>query len=232
MSICKNCGVETDREKGLCPLCHHPIDQETDVPLINPDIRTESRPLSTKQKIRIFWELTSILHFSALVVTLLIDLIINKKLTWSLYTITSVTASFMYITLLSFTLKRLWIFLPGLLVNSLGFLLLIDFYDNGLNWFVNPGLPLAGFFVFLLGLLMIFATRTRQRGFNLIAAGSLAVGIYCILAETFIALAINQPVSLSWSVIVAASILPFSLLLFFIHYRLKRGTSLRKFFHL
>jgi hypothetical protein len=65
-----------------------------------------------------------------------------------------------------------------------------------------------------------------------IGAISLAIGIYIMIIEVSVSLAMNQEFKLSWSVIVATSILPFALLLFYFHYRLKRGTSLRKFFHL
>ncbi|MCK5821180.1 MAG: hypothetical protein KAH17_04820 [Bacteroidales bacterium] len=233
MSICKHCGVEIEGEFSQCPLCQRPSHSElhqnsTITSAYNPGYS----PLSTKEKSRLFWELATILHFSALVVTILIDIITNKRPTWSLYAITSIAASYIFITLLTFTTRKLWIFLPGLLINTLSFLVLIDLYDNGINWFVNPGLPLAGFFIILLGGVMAFAFRTSQKGFNIIALVSLAIGLYCILAEIFIKMANNLEVTLSWSAIVAASILPFALLLFFLHYRLKRGTSLRKFFHL
>jgi len=232
MSICQHCGVEIADEAAPCPLCQEsPIPDNYIKKNRNPYLKDDS-PLTHKQKVRLFWELSTILHFSALVVTILIDLVTNKKPTWSLYAITSITASFVYITLLSYTVKKLWIFLPGLLINSLGFLALIDLYYEGMNWFVNPGLPLTGFFVLLLGLVLYFSYSTREKGFNIIAAISIAIGIYCLIIETFVALAISEPVSLSWSAIVATSILPFSLLLFFFHYRLKRGTNLKKFFHL
>lgn len=233
MSVCNHCGVEIEDSFSACPLCHRPTDSKnTDsispVTGYNPGYS----PLSTREKSRLFWEIATILHFSALVVTLLIDIISNKKPTWSLYVITSITASLIFITLLIFTTRKLWLFLPGLLVNTLGFLVIIDLLHNGINWFINPGLPLAGFFVVLLGLVLIFSYGTREKGFNIIASTSMAIGLYCILAEIFIKLANNIEVNLSWSVIVAASILPFALLLYFFHYRLKRGTSLRKFFHL
>ncbi len=233
MPICKHCGVEIESEFSQCPLCQRHTDPESiqDSDRIA-DYNPGYSPLSIREKSRLFWELTTILHFSALVVTILIDIIANKRPTWSLYAITSIAASHIFITLLTFTTRKLWIFLPGLLINSLGFLVLIDLYDNGINWFINPGLPLAGFFIVLLGSVMIYALRTSRKGFNIIASASLAIGLYCMIAEIFIKMANNIDVSLTWSVIVAASILPFSLLLFFLHYRLKRGTSLRKFFHL
>lgn len=234
MAICKKCGVELEQGIIDCPLCLEPL-LEGEGPTVKNQNENENpgySPLNKKEKTRLFWELSTLFHFSALVVVFLIDLITNKSLTWSLYAIIGIIASYIYITLLSTAVKKLWIFLPGLLINSLGLMLLLDLMNNGINWFFNPGLPLAGFFVLLLGLIMIFAFRTRDKGFNIIGLASMAIGVYCILAEVFISLANKDEVNLSWSVIVAASILPFSLFLFFFHYRLKRGTSLRRFFHL
>ena len=234
MSVCEKCGVELEEGLKTCPLCREPLSErekhrsESNYSPTNPGYT----PLTRREKVRLFWELATLFHFSALVVTLLIDFISNKRLTWSLYATTCITASYIFITLISLTVKKLWIFLPGIFFTSLGFLLLVDLFDHGINWFFNPGLPLVGFFVLLLGMIMYFGYRTREKGFNIVAFAALAIGVYCLLAEIFISLAARQEVSLSWSVIVAASVLPFSLFLFFFHYRMKRGTSLRRFFHL
>ncbi len=233
MTVCKTCGVELEQGLNVCPLCNEGI-QEGEGSSIKEKASYNPgySPLTRNEKVRIFWEITTLFHFSALVVTILIDLITNSNLSWSLYVAICVTASYIYITLITLTYSKLWIFLPGLLINSLGFLVLVDLFDNGINWFINPGLPLAGFFVVLLGLVMFYAFQTKEKGFNIVAFAALAVAAYCILAETFISFAKNHEVRFSWSVIVAASLLTFSLFLFFFHYRLKRGTSLRRFFHL
>ena len=232
MTVCKKCGVELEAGLLSCPLCNEPQKGKnsdyTDSNSENPGYN----PLSRKEKARLFWEISGLLHFSALVVTILIDLITTKGLSWSLYAVTCIVASFVYITLIFLAYRKLWIFLPGLLMYSLGLLILIDLFKGGIDWFVNPGLPLAGFFVVLLGFVLLYSYTTKQKGFNIVAFSSLAIGIYCILAEVFISLALPVEVKLSWSLIVGASILPFSLFLFFFHYRLKRGTSLRRFFHL
>ncbi len=234
MTVCKTCGVELEEGLSVCPLCAENLEKGPGVSSQGKNIRYNPgySPLTRNEKIRIFWEIATLFHFSALVVTILIDLITNSSLSWSLYVAICVIASYVYLTLITLTYSKLWIFLPGLLINSLGFLVLVDLFDDGINWFVNPGLPLAGFFIVLLGLVMFYANQTREKGFNIVAFAALAAAVYCILAETFISLAKNHMVSFSWSVIVAASILPFSLFLFFFHYRLKRGTSLRRFFHL
>ena len=232
MTICKKCGVELETGLESCPLCQEPQEDQRLENTIDKNENPGYSPLSRKEKARLFWEISGLLHFSALTVTILIDLITSKVLSWSLYAVTCILASFVYITLIFLGYKKLWVFLPGLLINSLGLLVLIDLFDGGIDWFVNPGLPLAGFCIVILGFVLLYSYRTRQKGFNIIAFSSLAIGIYCILAEIFISLAVSGTAKLSWSVVVGASILPFSLFLFFFHYRLKRGTSLKRFSHL
>lgn len=192
----------------------------------------QERPLTLNEKVRLFWELSGILHFSGLVVTFLVDLILHGKPGWSLYTTTCLSASFVYITLLVFLPRRTFWFLAGLLINTLLMLFFLDWLSPLESWFVLPALPLTGFFVLLLGLVMYFVKVTRKKGFNIIAVASLAIGIYIMLIDFSISWAIGSSKHISWSVIVAASILPFSLFLFYFHYRLNRGTSLRRFFHL
>ncbi|MFO7617515.1 MAG: hypothetical protein R6V75_09710 [Bacteroidales bacterium] len=233
MEICPNCGIELESEYSKCPLCQVEIrSQKQSRPRQLTTYPGQERPLNISEKIHLFWELSGILHFSSIVMTLLIDIILHRQPGWSLITLTCITASFIYITLLVHLSKRLLLFLGGLLLNTVALIFFLDLLKGGITWFVLPGLPLTGFFILLLGMVLVFTRRTSQRGFNVIGATALAVGIYIMIIEVSVSLALNQTFKLSWSVIVAASILPFALLLFYFHYRLKRGTSLRKFFHL
>ena len=233
MPICKNCGVEIEEGLSICPLCMYP-----DQPSVNKKNHNHPKeknpgysPLTRREKARLFWELASLFHLSALIVTLLIDFLHNGNLDWSLYVTVSLLASYLLISLSVFAIKKLWLFLPSLLFIIAGLLVSIDYLDGGINW-VFSGLPLAASFIVLLGLVLFFSYSTEDKGFNIIAYSALAVGIYCITIEVFLKLGLGQAVTLSWSVIVAVSLLPFVLILLFFHYRLKRGTSLRKFFHL
>lgn len=233
MNLCPNCGIELDSGFAECPLCHARIKDQPGskekIPVTDPG---QDRPLSSREKLHLFWEVSGILHFSSIVMTILIDIILNKKPGWSLIATTALAASFVYITLLVYATRHLLIFLVGLFLNTLALVFILDELHNGLNWFVMPGLPLAGFFILMLGCVLVFIKFTRQSGFNIIAVISLAIGIYVMIIEMSVSYAANKVITLSWSVIVAASILPFALILLYFHYRLKRGTSLRKFFHL
>ncbi len=232
MKICPNCGIELEPGFETCPLCHADIDKPKGAKNKQVPYPGQDKPLSTKEKYHLFWELSGILHFSGIVMTLLIDVILHKHPGWSLIALTCIAASYFYITLIVFTSEKLLLFLGGLMINTLALLFFLDLLHNGINWFFMPGLPLGGFFVLMLGLVILFIRNTEQRGFNVIAAISLAVGIYIMIIEMAVSLYLDHHIKLSWSVIVASSILPFALFLLYFHYRLKRGTSLRKFFHL
>ncbi len=233
MAICKHCGVEFDSALLHCPLCDTPEGQDYKERSTSTQLKYNPgyEPLSPRERGRLFWEISGIFHFSALVVVFLIDLLVSQEISWSLFVMTSLLASFIYITLVVFTIRKLSLFLPGLLFNTAGLLVLIDYFDGGINWFFS-GLPMAGSFVILLGVVLIFSYRAKDKGFNLIAFAALAMGIFCISVEVIIQLGLHQRISLKWSLITAAALLPFALILLFFHYRLKRGTSLRKFFHL
>jgi hypothetical protein len=233
MKICPNCGIELESGYVKCPLCHYDLDADknssSDTVTAYPG---QDKPLSKKEKLHLFWELSGIFHFSGIVMTLLIDIMLHKQPGWSLIVLTCGLASYAYITLLVFTTRKLLLFLAGILLNTLALLFFLDLLHNGINWFFMPGLLLGGCFVLILGAVLVFIRRTRQRGFNIIAAISVAIGIYVMIIEMSISLSLHHQFKLSWSVIVASSILPFALFLLYFHYRLKRGTSLRKFFHL
>jgi hypothetical protein len=233
MKICPNCGIELETGYDHCPLCHIDINtsQDSKIKAATP-YPGQDQPLSPREKYHLLWELSGILHFSGIVMTLLIDIILHKHPGWSLIVLSCITASYIYITLLVFATRHLLLFLGGLLLNTLGLLFFLDLQHNGIDWFFMLGLPLGGFFVIMLGAVLLFIRLTRQHGFNVIAAISLAIGIYIMIIETSVSMHLHGQIKLSWSVIVASSILPFALFLLYFHYRLKRGTSLRKFFHI
>jgi len=216
-----------------CPLCHQKTGEPSGVAGSKRGVYpSQEHPLTNRERGRLFWELAGILHFSSLVMLFLIDLMINKKPGWSLYAILVLTCSFIYITLLVFLIRKTLLFLAGLLATTLALLYGLDLLDPGTTWFVLPALPLTCFFIILLGGVLWFIQKTTHRGLNVIAMASIAIGLYVMGVELSIGWTRGIPWSLSWSVIVSASILPFALFLFYFHYRLKRGTSLRKFFHL
>jgi hypothetical protein len=233
MTICPSCGVWLEPGFTECPLCQSSFTEKKEtIPDQRPAYPGIGKALSKKEKARLFWELAGILHLSSIIVLLFIDLMLNKKPGWSWYPIAGITASYAYITLFVFTIRKPFVLLAGILVNTSWLLLFIDILYLGMDWFLVPALPLVIFAVLLIGIVMAFSRNTRHKGMNIIAAAALAIGAYNVVIDLCISWMKKHTLDPGWSLVVSASLLPFALILFYFHYRLKRGTSLRKFFHL
>ena len=233
MKTCPNCGIEHESGYSECPLCHNRFTDETDaVPdrkIVYPGL---GKPLTRKETVNLFWELSGVLHVSSLIMIFFIDLIINKQPGWSWYAISGLAASFFYITLIVFTARKPFIFLSGILLNTCALLFTLDMLNGTLTWFVVPALPLAVFLILFIALIILFSRLTLHKGLNIIAAVSMGIAAYIVVIDLCISWIEHRTFSSTWSIVVASAILPFAIFLLYFHYRLKRGTSLRKFFHL
>ncbi len=229
--ICHNCGVELDLGIDTCPLCG-----DSDHEKNNDNNRSELTPssllrMSEKERKKYAWELSAIICASAILISSIVDLVISSGLSWSLYTIIVACGLWVILTLIIFAGKRIYILAPGLLINLLGVLVLFDLINRPINWFVGLGLPFASSLVILLTGLLILIKNVKWKGFNILALTLIAITIECVVFETFIDLYIDKSVSIGWSAITASAIIPFSGILIFIHYRLKRGKNLGSYFH-
>jgi hypothetical protein len=151
---------------------------------------------------------------------------------WSVYPVSVLAAMWIYLTLLIFTRKKVWILLPGLAVNTLALLLMIDLASPPVTWFVPIALPFTVSFFLLTGVVIMLSSRSRYKGFNVLAIIFMAVGALCIIFELFTDLFVNGRIDIEWSAIAAAAIIPFSAILMFVHYRLKKGLNLKSYFHI
>jgi len=90
----------------------------------------------------------------------------------------------------------------------------------------------------MIGLLVAIAvvllayTLAKRKGLNIIGWILLAIAEFCIAIEASILMYTNSPFKLFWSSIVASSLIPVALFLFYIHYRIAKSVTLRKLFHL
>lgn len=110
-------------------------------------------------------------------------------------------------------------------------LFFIDLLATGRDWFFPVGLPVtfAGFIA--AGIVIVLYRAVHLKGLNIIASALIALSGYCIITEIVFDKYRNSFVDLQWSLIVAVSVLPVALLLFFFHYRLKKGNRLDSYFH-
>ena len=242
MRTCSNCGVELEENMNFCPLCGEPVIDETSENIEYIKVRkrkqdekllTVYQKLSGSQKRKLFWEISGIILFSVIIATLLIDLFGGGRISWSKYPVTACAAIFVCTSLFCFWPKRTPLLLFGSFATTSIFSILLDTFDGDIDWGVKLGVPLLLATYIVVVLLVLIIRKAKEKGFNLIAYSFIASGILCIFAESIISLYNNDNIlPLHWSLLVSASILPASALLLFIHYRLKKGTDLRRFFHI
>jgi hypothetical protein len=236
MSFCVNCGVALEDDMKQCPLCgtpagafqvRNPATQRLrDVNLITETIRPENRSLLQ----RILWQVTSILLLSGIISTLIIDLTINKTITWSVYPVTVCIIIFSYASLFAFwNARRVFQIIAGLLISSAMFVALELLLPQS-NWPLQLGLPLLCAVNFVAIVLIISIDRTKHKGLNVVAYSCVAIAVLCISIE-FVVSFYNGNMLLRWSVIVAACMLPVTAALIFMHYRIKKNPDMERIFH-
>ncbi len=240
MKVCNTCKVELDAEMNFCPLCGQKCN--TPVPKVHKVDLTETsvdqktgtfnfEDLSHRQQQKFVWELTAFILVSCTVITLIIDLLVTKHVTWSKYTLTIGMILMIDISLIIFMQKRIFLLFIGSFLSTSFLLFLLDLYDKNLDSGVKLGIPIIFFIFLILLLLFIIIRKSKQRGVNIIAYSLIAAGVICLCIEGIISLHAIDVIRLRWSFVVMVSILPVSGILLYIHYRLRKVTNFKKVFH-
>ncbi len=165
MSYCVHCGVKIDESMKACPLCQTPVID----PLLVEDrsIKEEQRALNkvddglhdftglmnrtVSQHKGVFSGILSILFFAGLLVTLIVDISVNRRITWSFYTMTSIiTAWFLiWFPLVNRGRSLIRILIIDLLFIGV-FLLILDNMKDGISWSLFPGICILSLVMMLL----------------------------------------------------------------------------------
>lgn len=236
MRICKVCEVELENDMELCPLCGTPVGSGSRPELkpwragSNLEITGVLKPREKTLLQRIVWQVTSIVLLSAIISTLIIDLIVHKLVTWSIFPVSISLAIFSYISVFAFWhAKKIYQILAGLFISSALFVVLHLILTPS-DWPLRLGLPILGAANFIAIALIASINKTRHRGLNVIAYSCVAIGVLCISIELILSFYTGN-IALRWSIIVSACLLPVTVALLFMHHRIKRNPDLEKLFH-
>jgi len=241
MKICTRCGVELDENMNECPLCHYSNNQKMAGPEEAESIRGEQQgerilsdfvKLNKYQKRKLFWEISNIILFSEILVTMMINVITTKGITWSKYSITIGLALFVNVTLFSFWRHRLLVLIGGSFVSTALFLVVLDLYIERSGWGIQLGVPLLLSLYLIIVILTIVFRLAKHHGFNMLGCIFLAIGLMSLLTDGIISKYVTGEITFHWSLIVVVCIIPIAFILFYIYYRLNRGVDLRSFFNI
>jgi hypothetical protein len=241
MIKCPNCGVELEENANFCSLCGERLLDKT---LENTDslksgralreekLLTDYQRLTGFQKRKIFWQISGLILISGIIITLLIDFIVNRVITWSKYPAAISLVLFINFTLNTFLRKKIILMTVLSFLSVTGLFILFDIYAGDTAWEIKLGLPLLlALYVTFIALIYLIV-NSKQRGLNIIAWSLIASGLLCIYTEGMISIYFNNSINFGWSLIVMISIAFISILLLYIHYRLKKVTDLKRFFHI
>jgi hypothetical protein len=230
MIICNNCGVGLDDNIKICPLCgKDPLVSSEELPSNN---LSGTIGLDHKEIRKSLRELIGIIAFCGIAVCTIVDLIISKKPGWSLYTDVSIISGWLTLSLFIFAYRRPQVIIPGQLLTVLATLFMIDLLSTGGKWFLPLAFPLTIAVSFSAGLILVLYRIANLKGLNIVALSLLVLAGLCIIIEILTDKFQNGYVDLHWSLIVAISIFPVSLLILFYHYRLRKNNRLDSYFHI
>jgi len=234
---CPNCGVELEIGLKSCPLCNTDIstalEKKTSVSKhTHADKNTLAQEQSATRKGKLAFEIISMSILSSVIVTIAVDVIINRRITWSEFPVAVCLVIFSYVSLLAFWNQRLFYVVAGGLVTSSMMLFALDASTGGVYWSVGLGIPILFCLnLITLGYILVYK-YSRYKSINQIAYGLICVTLFCLSIEAIWQLFRYNELRLFWSLIVSATLLPVSAVLIYIHHRLKKGNVLEKTFHL
>ncbi|MFC0772632.1 DUF6320 domain-containing protein [Terrimonas alba] len=234
MIICKNCGVQLEADMQHCPLCGQAVkgngtNEET--ALYPPQPMSGRNKLTEPQK-KFTWEIISLILLSAIAATFIIDFIINRKITWSEYPAAISLIIFSYISLFAFSQQNSFLqMLIGFVLSSVS-MIVLDALTGGLSWAIQLGIPLLLATNLIVAVMLAIIRGSKYKGINLLAWAFLGTALLSICIEAILSYYQMKAFRFTWSVIVGGCIVPVVLVLLFVHFRLKKGRSLKKTFHI
>jgi hypothetical protein len=234
MNICKNCGVELEAEMPVCPLCQEPVTgQGSAQPAIKvPQPFLQHHPIMSQPQKKFTWEIISLILLSCIITTFLINYIINKKISWSEYPVAISLTIFSYVSIFAFWRRQTIPQLAASFILSSLFLILLDALTGPVKWSIKLGIPLLLAVNLVVTILVTITRLSKHKGINLVAYAFLAAALLCLGTEAVLSNFKTGSFHFNWSIIVAGCATPIALVLFFVYFRLKKGRSLEKTFHI
>ncbi|MBZ4675899.1 MAG: hypothetical protein JG782_518 [Anaerophaga sp.] len=241
MIKCPYCGVELDENANFCSLCGEPLpkmSKDNPARLENRKNSRKEKPmtdfqkLSASQKRKIFHKISGIILLSGILITLVIDFVTNNTISWSKYPASVSLILFINITMATLWFKRYYLWTTLSFLSVSGLLILLDIYSGDSGWGMKLGIPLLLAAYITVFVLFKLIHNTRQKGLNIIAYSILAAGVLSLCVDGIVSGYHNDSQLFGWSPIVMVAAAIIAILLLYIHYKLKKVTDLKRFFHI
>lgn len=234
MSYCVNCGVELGKGVKTCPLCNTPVinPNELEIPAQQPFFPTRQEKIQPVSK-RELAVLLSTMFASVAVCCGLLNLALRPDLLWSLYAVGA--AAMLWIWFVPPLLWRKMPFLFKVFVNLCAvslYVLLIALASGGMHWYVRLALPILLSAV-VVSLVACYLLKGSKRSvLTSIVIVLLGIGIFSGAVEFCIDRFLLHAWTPSWSLVVLAVCVGFSVPLIVVRCVPSLREEARRRFHL
>ncbi len=231
MSYCVNCGVELAPSEKNCPLCDvevlNPKDPWRDPETYPYPHRVDKVVTHVERKFGVW--LASLFLLIPSIVTLIINLMTDFRISWSAYVIGSCMVVFVLVLFPLLFKKPIPLLFLGLdYAMVLLFLWSLNYYSETATWFVPLALPIATS-VFAVAGIIVFMLRLKDYPLLFKAAAILAsFGILCVAINVTLDAHHGLPLAPDWSLIALAPCLIISVMLIFTERHQKIKDSIRR----
>ncbi len=217
----------------ICPLCGTPVNGNAPAIQISAyGMQSFGHKQMSKPQKKFVWEIVSIILLSAAIAAFVVDFIINRHIAWSEYPVAICLTIFCYVSMFAFWNQTTLVKMTGGFILSSLCLVILDVFTAGIQWSVKLGVPLLFIGNIVVALLITVIRKSKHKGINLLAYAFLGAAVLSISIDGILSFFKTGIFQIQWSVIVAACTIPVVIVLLFVHFRLKKGRSLEKTFHI
>lgn len=196
---CINCGVELADSERQCPLCRTPVYHPSLKPPAEPPLYPKGKLPPENKTPPAFAIFMTVLWALGILIVLLCDLQINRRITWSGYPVGAMITAYVWLALPSwFRSPNPVIFVPCAFAAALGYLLYIDLSTSG-SWFLSFALPVTGGLAVITTTLTVLLRYVKKGRLYTIGGTMIALGGFMPVTELLLSITFRNGVFYGWS---------------------------------
>lgn len=230
LPYCVKCGVELDNSANKCVLCGTEVVlscQEDITPY--PKEKAEVSQLNSKFIASMLTIMLAIPNVACFV----INMIYFAGVYWMYYVFGgSLVVWMIFIFPMLLKKKRPILHVFMIFLSATLYILLISIAVSGMDWFLILALPISIAVMFLLFIIIFIVDRTKPGKLKTTSVSLTAVILLCLIVEILVDYYVTANISLSWSYVVAGSIVPVIIFLILLSGNKKMQDELIKKLHI